>query len=125
MSDLRKKQVAELTELEARAELKDLAKELSKQDELYHVKDTPEISDAEYDALVKRHTEIEKLFPHLKRKDSHSNRVGAKVGATPFSKVIHDTPMLSLENAFSEQDLKDFFTRSKKSWACLIKIVWK
>lgn len=117
MSDLRKKQVAELTELEARAELKDLAKELSKQDELYHVKDTPEISDAEYDALVKRHTEIEKLFPHLKRKDSHSNRVGAKVGATPFSKVIHDTPMLSLENAFSEQDLKDFFTRSKKKLA--------
>lgn len=112
--NLRHKPVDQLTEREAQTELKALAEELAKHDELYHVQDAPVISDAAYDALVKRNRDIENRFPHLQRKDSRSKRVGAKVEHTPFSKVKHETPMLSLENAFSEKDLEDFVTRSKK-----------
>ncbi len=108
------KPASELTDLEAQAELKFLAEQLIKHDELYHVQDAPIISDAEYDALVQRNEEIEKHFPHLKRKNSRSERVGSIVETTPFTKVSHDAAMLSLENAFSEEDLKDFVIRSKK-----------
>ena len=97
----------ELSPGEAKTELKRLAKEIARHDELYHQKDAPEISDAEYDALVKRNKAIEALFPSLKRTDSPSARVGAEPAAG-FAKVKHLHPMLSLNNAFGREDVADF-----------------
>lgn len=106
--------VHELTRDQAAEELKALAKDLAWNDELYYIHNAPAISDAEYDALAKRNTEIETRFPDLKVEGSRSERVGVHMANTPFSKVTHSTPMLSLDNAFSEQDLHDFMTRAKK-----------
>ncbi len=103
----------ELTTAEAKAELKRLAKEIARHDKLYHQQDAPEISDAEYDALVRRNKEIEALFPSLKRTDSPSARVGAEPAAG-FAKVQHLHPMLSLDNAFDREDVADFIGRIKR-----------
>src|ERR671928_312161 len=100
--------VEALTEDQARAELSRLATEIAHHDRLYHTNDAPEISDAEYDELRRRNAAIEARFPELKRSDSPSNRVGAAPAAS-FAKVTHSTPMLSLDNAFAEQDVRDFF----------------
>jgi DNA ligase (NAD+) len=96
-----------LMPLEAIAELEALAKEIAKHDLAYHQKDDPEISDADYDALKKRNSDIEALFPDYIRADSPSRRVGA-AAATGFSKVTHALPMLSLGNAFGEVDYREF-----------------
>ncbi|MFK3776833.1 NAD-dependent DNA ligase LigA [Agrobacterium sp. NPDC089420] len=101
------KPVETLTELEASSELAFLAAELARHDALYHGKDAPEISDAEYDALKRRNDAIEAAFPALVRADSPSK----KVGFTPlptFAPIVHARPMLSLDNTFSEEDLRDF-----------------
>lgn len=100
--------VEALTEAEARAELARLAAEIAHHDRLYYTNDAPEISDAEYDELRRRNAAIEARFPALKRGDSPSDRVGA-APATSFAKITHSTPMLSLDNAFAEQDVRDFF----------------
>jgi DNA ligase (NAD+) len=100
--------VEELTEEEARDELARLAAEIAHHDQLYYAKDAPEISDAEYDELRRRTAAIEARFPELIRADSPSRRVGA-APAAGFAKVTHRVPMLSLENAFAEQDVRDFF----------------
>ncbi len=105
--------VDDLTELEAQAELRYLAEEIAHHDSLYHEKDQPEIDDATYDSLRQRNTAIEYKFPHLIRPDSPSRKVGYKASAT-FSKVTHLTPMLSLENAFTEEDVVDFLDRTKR-----------
>lgn len=99
-----------LSDLEAAAELARLAKEIAAHDRLYYQKDAPLISDAEYDALRRRNDELEAAFPHLVRADSPSKKVGA-TPASGFKKVKHSLPMLSLSNAFSEEDVADFLER--------------
>jgi DNA ligase (NAD+) len=99
--------VENLTEQEAAAELAFLAAEIARNDELYHGHDAPEISDAEYDALKRRNDAIEKRFPHLIRADSPSTKVGAAPLAT-FAPITHSRPMLSLDNTFSDEDVRDF-----------------
>lgn len=105
--------IEDLTELEAQAELRYLAKEIAYHDFLYHEKDQPVIDDATYDALRQRNTAIEQQFPHLIRPDSPSKKVGYKP-APGFSKVTHLTPMLSLDNAFTETDVIDFLERARR-----------
>ena len=95
----------ELTEAEAANRLMRLAKEIARHDKLYHDQDAPEISDAEYDALVRENRELEARFPHLVRADSPSKRLGA-APTTALAKVAHARPMLSLENAFSDEEVR-------------------
>lgn len=98
---------------EAKIELERLAKEIAKHDRLYHGKDEPLISDAEYDKLRRLNLEIEKAFPDLVREDSPSFRVGGAV-KSGFEKVRHSIPMLSLDNAFSPGDIKNFVSSKKR-----------
>jgi DNA ligase (NAD+) len=101
-----------LDEAEAASELARLAAEIAHHDELYYRKDAPEISDAAYDALRARNEEIEARFPQLVRDDSPSLKVGAApVGA--FGKVRHRVPMLSIDNAFSDEKVEGFLTSAK------------
>ncbi len=97
-----------LSEDEAKSELERLAATIARHDQLYYEKDAPEISDAEYDALQRRNAAIERRFPHLVRADSPSRRVGA-APASGFAKVRHAKPMLSLDNAFDDDDVCAFF----------------
>src|SRR5437868_6630332 len=103
----------EITEAGAANRLMRLAKEIARHDRLYHDQDAPEISDAEYDALVRENRELEERFPHLVRADSPSKRLGAApTGA--LAKVAHARPMLSLENAFSPDEVEEFVARVKR-----------
>ena len=110
------KQVADLTAEEAAQELAFLAMEIAKHDAAYHQNDAPEITDAAYDELRKRNEGIEAAFPDLVRDDSPTKRVGFAV-ADGFKKVTHRVPMLSLGNAFSDEDLRDFAGRAQKFFA--------
>jgi DNA ligase (NAD+) len=101
--------VDELTQAQAKKELKQLTESIAHHDRLYHEKDAPEISDAAYDALRRRNIAIEQRFPDLVRADSPSRRVGA-APAAGFAKVTHAKPMLSLDNAFDDEDVRAFFT---------------
>ncbi len=105
--------IAEMTSEDARTELGRLAALLNKANTAYHVSDAPEISDAEYDALRRRNAEIEKRFPDLKREDSPSEQIGARVG-DGFAKVEHRVRMLSLGNAFDRDDVAAFDTGIRK-----------
>jgi DNA ligase (NAD+) len=105
--------VEALNELDAAIELAALAREIARHDKLYHGKDEPEISDADYDALVARNRAIEARFPQLIRADSPSRRVGAAV-AEGFAKSRHGEPMLSLDNVFSPEEFSDFCKRIRR-----------
>jgi DNA ligase (NAD+) len=105
--------VADLTESQAAAELARLADEIAGHDIRYHQQDAPTISDADYDALKQRNNAIEARFPHLIRENSPSLRVGA-ARAEKFSPVEHGVPMLSLDNAFSDEEAAEFDARVRR-----------
>jgi DNA ligase (NAD+) len=102
-----------VTEAEAAERLRRLAAEIARHNRLYHAEDTPEISDAEYDALVRENASLEAAFPHLVRADSPSRSVGAAPTAH-LAKVRHARPMYSLDNAFSEADVAEFVGRVRR-----------
>jgi DNA ligase (NAD+) len=102
------------TEADAANELMRLARAIAKADRLYHAEDAPEISDAEYDALVRRNAELEAAFPHLIRADSPSRKVGHEIAASPLSKVTHEVRMMSLDNAFSDEEVAEFVARVRR-----------
>lgn len=107
------KPVSALDEAEATAELARLAGEIAGHDLLYHQKDAPESSDADYDALRIRNAAIEARFPNLAREDSPSLKVGA-APAPAFGKVVHRVPMLSLDNVFDEEEVRKFLDRVRR-----------
>ena len=107
------KNVSELTEIEAAAELKSIAAEMAKADVAYYQKDDPYLTDSAYDALKLRNEQIEKRFPHLVRADSPSKKVGAPL-LGEFKKISHKVPMLSLADIFSVEELKEFVASIKR-----------
>ncbi|MFZ1191360.1 MAG: NAD-dependent DNA ligase LigA [Pseudolabrys sp.] len=111
--DALKTDPAKLTEAQAKAELKRLATEIAAHDKRYYQQDAPSVTDAEYDALRQRNSAIESRFPKLIRPDSPSKRIGA-APTGKFKKVRHAVPMLSLDNAFAEQDVIDFVARIRR-----------
>jgi DNA ligase (NAD+) len=102
--------VTKLTKPQAKVEHMRLALELEGHDKRYYQDDAPSVSDAEYDALRQRFNAIEKRFPDFVSADSPSQKVGAAPSGR-FRKVRHAIPMLSLDNAFAEQDVRDFADR--------------
>ncbi len=105
--------VDELTEKQAKTEHARLAAEIVKHDRRYYQEDAPSVSDAAYDALRQRYAAIEARFPQLRTLESLTQRVGAAPSAR-FAKVRHAVPMLSLDNAFAEEDVTDFVGRIRR-----------
>src|SRR5690242_8832705 len=105
--------VEELTEKQAKAEHARLQAEIAVNDRRYYQEDAPTVSDAEYDALRARYNAIEARFPDLRTQESLSLKVGA-APARGFAKVRHRIPMLSLDNAFSDEDVRDFADRIRR-----------
>jgi DNA ligase (NAD+) len=106
-------EIAKLTRAQAKVELKRLALELEGHDKRYYQEDAPSVTDAEYDALRQRFSAIEARFPEFVTADSPSQKVGAAPSGR-FRKVRHAVPMLSLDNAFAEQDVLDFVARIER-----------
>ena len=98
---------------EAARELAHLAAEIERHDRLYYRQDAPEISDADYDALRRRNSQLEAWYPELVRPDSPSLRVGAPP-VDAFAKVEHSVPMLSLDNAMEDADVVEFLARVRR-----------
>jgi len=107
-------EIESLTEADAANELMRLAKSIARHNKLYHADDSPEISDADYDALVRRNNALEVAFPHLVRADSPNRLVGAAVEASPLAKVAHRQRMMSLDNAFATEDVEEFAARVRR-----------
>jgi DNA ligase (NAD+) len=101
-----------LTREDAAKEIAALSEQIRAHDVRYYQKDAPSISDAEYDALRQRLEALEKQFPELVTPASPTQKVGA-APAEGFGKVRHSKPMLSLDNAFSEQDVREFIERAR------------
>jgi DNA ligase (NAD+) len=112
-TDASKIKPADLTEPQAKTELKRLAAEIAANDKRYYQQDKPTITDAAYDALRQRNATIEARFPNLVRADTPSGRLGAAPSGK-FKKVRHAVPMLSLDNAFADEDVVDFVARIRK-----------
>jgi DNA ligase (NAD+) len=102
-----------MNEAEAANRLMRLARLIAHHDKLYHDQDAPEISDAEYDALVRENRELEAQYPHLVRGDSPSRRLGA-APTTSLAKITHARQMLSLDNAFSADEVREFVGRVRR-----------
>jgi DNA ligase (NAD+) len=105
--------VDELTPKQAKAEHARLQAEIAAHDRRYYQEDAPTVSDADYDALRRRYDAIETRFPELRTAESLSLKVGA-APARGFAKLRHRVPMLSLDNAFSEEDVRDFVERIRR-----------
>ena len=103
-----------MTEAEAANELMRLARAIARHDKLYHAEDSPEITDQEYDALVRRNSELEAAFPHLVRDDSPSKKVGHAIASSPLSKVTHEVRMMSLDNAFDGDEVREWIARVRR-----------
>ena len=101
------------TESEAAERLAFLAAEIARHNALYHGEDAPEISDADYDALMRENSALEAEYPHLMRSDSPSRLVGAAPSAH-LAKIAHAQPMLSLDNAFADEDVVEFVERVRR-----------
>ena len=101
------------TEAKAANRLMRLAKEIARHDRAYHDRDDPEISDADYDALVRENRALEAEYPHLVRADSPSQRLGA-APTSSLAKVAHARPMLSLDNAFADEEVAEFVARMRR-----------
>jgi DNA ligase (NAD+) len=106
-------EVDSLTKAQAKVELKRLALEIESHDRLYYQEDAPKISDADYDALRQRVTAIEARFPEFVTGDSPSQKIGAQPSGR-FAKAQHAVPMLSLGNAFADEDVADFVDRIRR-----------
>lgn len=105
---------ATLSEADAANRLMRSSKEIAKHNRLYHANDAPEISDADYDALVRENNALEAAFPHLIRADSPNAQVGASVESSPLAKVAHEKRMMSLDNAFADEDVAEFVARIRR-----------
>jgi len=106
--------IESLSEADAANELMRLAKAIAHHNRLYHADDSPEISDADYDALVRRNNDLEAAFPQLIRSDSPNKLVGAAVEASPLAKVTHAQRMMSLDNAFADDEVAEFAARVRR-----------
>jgi len=103
-----------MSEAEAANRLMRLAREIAHHNRLYHADDSPEITDAAYDALIRENNALEDAFPHLIRADSPNRLVGASVAASALAKVTHAKRMMSLDNAFAPEDVEEFVARVKR-----------
>lgn len=106
--------IDQLSEADAANELMRLAKQIAHHDRLYHAEDTPEITDPEYDALVRRNAALEAAFPHLVRPDSPSRKIGHAIASSPLGKVEHEVRMMSLDNAFSRGEVEEWVARMRR-----------
>ncbi|MBT5674810.1 MAG: NAD-dependent DNA ligase LigA [Rhodospirillaceae bacterium] len=113
LQDFSHKAVEDLSEAEALVELEYLASEIARHDQLYYQRSEPEVEDPAYDALRQRNSAIEARFPHLTRPDSPTGKVGAPPAAG-FAKVRHSVPMLSLGNAFGDEEMGEFTARARR-----------
>ena len=102
-----------VNEKEVKKRLKNLASLIHKHNKLYHQNDRPEITDKEFDKLVKENNELERDFPHLILENSPNKFVGSPP-LKKFDKILHKLPMLSLPNAFNKNDVEDFVNRIRK-----------
>ncbi len=107
-------EIENLSEADAANRLMRLAKLIAHHNRLYHADDAPEISDADYDALVRENNALEAAFPHLVRADSPNAQVGAPVDSSPLAKVRHEKRMMSLDNAFDAGEVADFIARVRR-----------
>ena len=108
------KSPAEMSEAEAANELMRLARIIGRHDRLYYAEDAPEVTDQEYDALVRRNAALEAAFPHLVRPDSPSKHVGFAVTSSPLGKVTHEVRMMSLGNAFDAEEVREWVARMRR-----------
>ena len=108
-----KKNNSNLKDEKAKKRLNELAKIIYKHNIFYHEKNNPEITDVEFDKLIKENDQLERNFPHLVSNKSPNKFIGSKVG-NKFKKYEHKERMLSLSNAFNKNDLVDFVDRIKK-----------
>ncbi len=106
--------ISAMNEAEVANELMRLARQIARHDKLYHAEDAPEITDQEYDALVRRNRALEEAFPDLVRDDSPSRKVGHEIAASPLSKVAHEIRMMSLDNGFNREEVEEWTQRVRR-----------